>query len=112
MTHPLRRYCSADPTCPNRTNGGPCREHAVSVEHRRVNFQWRRLYRRAKWKHLRLRKLANDPFCEDCRENELTTAAVEVHHKIRPIDEAQFYDYENLRSLCTPCHSARTARGE
>jgi 5-methylcytosine-specific restriction protein A len=111
VTHPIRRYCPVQ-RCPNRTNGGPCREHAVAREHLRANFAWRRHYRRAPWKHLRRLVLSEEPFCTDCEAKGLVTPSLEIHHKQRPFTEAQFFDRLNLMALCTPCHSARTARGE
>jgi hypothetical protein len=52
-----------------------------------------RAYKHAAWKAIRVKKLAADPVCEFCG-----TAA--------PWDNR----WENLRSTCKPCHSARTIR--
>jgi 5-methylcytosine-specific restriction protein A len=59
------------------------------------------------WEKRRLRKLAADPLCEDCLERGDVTPANEVHHMD---GDATNGDYANLRSLCKPCHSKRTAR--
>jgi 5-methylcytosine-specific restriction protein A len=111
MTHPLRRYCPVQ-TCSNRTNGGLCREHSAAKDTARVNFEWRKLYRRSRWRHLRLQIITDQPFCPDCAAKQQITATGEVHHRIRPKSEAQFYDVDNLMALCRPCHAERTARGE
>lgn len=67
----------------------------------------------ARWRKLRLVKLGADPLCEDCLEQGITTAAVEVHHKLKVADRPDLrLDLENLLSLCTPHHARRTARGE
>jgi 5-methylcytosine-specific restriction protein A len=52
-----------------------------------------------------------DPCCEDCLPR--ITPAVDVHH-IRKIADAPELRLvmSNLMSLCKPCHSVRTARGE
>ena len=34
-----------------------------------------------RWKQLRAEKLRNNPICEVCETNDLSTLATEVHHK-------------------------------
>ena len=63
------------------------------------------------WKQLRAEKLRNNPICEECEANGLSTLATEVHH-ITPVESMthefgmkQFmFNYSNLISLCHPCH--------
>ena len=104
-------FCTV-PSCPNRTDGGRCAEHAVEKEHARFNYEWRRLYRNKRWKFTRQYVLNDDPNCADCTQQGRVTPSFEVHHKVRPLTEEQFYDRENLMALCKRCHAIRTARGE
>jgi len=46
-------------------------------------------------------KLANDPLCEKCMEQEIIKVAVLVHHVDK--DESNNED-ENLMSVCNDCH--------
>lgn len=71
-----------------------------------------RVYDRQRWKRLRLAKLRAVPLCEDCRQVGVVRAATVVDH-VRPVrlgGEA-FPPLSGLRSLCKPCHDAKTVRG-
>ena len=65
-----------------------------------------------RWKQLRAEKLRNNPICEVCETNDLSTLATEVHHKT-PVESVPhelgmrqlMVDYNNLQSLCHACHS-------
>lgn len=65
-----------------------------------------------KWKLLRTRKIQNNPICEVCEANGLSTPATEVHHKT-PVESVShelgmkqlMFSYDNLQSLCHSCHS-------
>jgi len=56
----------------------------------------------------RERQLATEPYCRDCRELDgIERPAAEVDH-IVPLADGGTNDDDNLRSLCRPCHAART----
>lgn len=69
------------------------------------------IYQDSRWKSLRLQKLKDNPVCELCDLEGKTSPTKEIHHKI-PFDismsqeqiEALAFDYDNLISLCIPCH--------
>ena len=65
-------------------------------------------YASTRWRKLRAYKLSQDPLCENCLKENRTTPAKEVHHitSVDPnnIDPEVCYDYDNLQSLCVPCH--------
>lgn len=76
----------------------------------RVDF-----YGSRRWRSFRVRKLANSPLCEDCLAAGRTTVAREIHHLVKLADDPHFVyatEYEWTTSLCKPCHSTRTSRGE
>ena len=66
-------------------------------------------YNTARWQRLRQRKLRDTPLCEACPG---FTMASHVDH-VHPISDGgpPFPGLDGLRSLCPPCHSAKTARG-
>jgi 5-methylcytosine-specific restriction protein A len=65
----------------------------------------------ADWKRLRADKIRACPFCEECEKHGHTTLAQHVHH-IQPRDTRPdlALSYDNLCSLCLPCHSAITKK--
>ena len=68
-------------------------------------------YNTSAWKQLRKVKLARDPMCEGCLPHRYTSASHVDHvHAISDGGPA-FPGLDGLRSLCLPCHSAKTARG-
>lgn len=71
-----------------------------------------RLYDR-RWRKRRRVKLLKDPLCEECKREGRLTLATDVDHVIpHRGDRRLFDDDDNLQSLCKPCHSKKTARGE
>lgn len=67
-----------------------------------------RFYDTREWRdRIRPGKLRMSPLCEDCLERDHPVAATEVDH----VDgDARNNEPRNLRSLCKPCHSVKTAR--
>ena len=63
-------------------------------------------YHTRAWLKLRLIKLAETPYCEDCHERGELVAASHVHHVVEIKDDwSRRLDIDNLRSLCHRCHS-------
>jgi 5-methylcytosine-specific restriction protein A len=72
-----------------------------------------RIYSSARWRRLRRQKLAASPLCEACRAEtgRVVVATVVDHRKPVRLGGDPFPPLSGLRSLCWPCHSAKTARG-
>lgn len=71
------------------------------------------LYRRQRWRKLRLRQLQAQPLCAFCLERGTYTQASVADHKIAHRgNETLFWDEENLQSLCKPCHDSEKQRDE
>ncbi len=65
-----------------------------------------KIYNSKKWKKVRERVLIRDNLmCKICRDNKLSTIAVEVHH-IQYLEHREdlAYDMDNLISICRKCH--------
>lgn len=87
--------------------------YPVSNEKMNAKGYYKKLITSQKWVKLRAEKVANNPLCESCLLDDITTPAEEVHH-IRPVESAPdrntmlllCFDYNNLQSLCSKCHKA------
>lgn len=64
-------------------------------------------YGRKAWKNTRMRKLRDQPWCEEEQKQGRLVLATEVHHKDG--DDTNDAD-ENLESLCKSCHSRHTVK--
>lgn len=72
-----------------------------------------RIYDTTAWQKLRRLKLDVDPVCEDCAAMGRVRIAVAVDHRIAVSQGGEpFPALDGLASLCTPCHSAKTVRGD
>lgn len=116
MSSVLLAYCR-EIGCPQKVPSGYCATHARLQERQRDNYAVRRWYRTAKWRHpvwgRRSVCLRTHPYCTDCLPRGIYTQATEVHHVVKHNgDPVKFWDQANLTSLCSPCHTIRTARGE
>ncbi len=81
-----------------------------------LHAPWRKLYKTARWRALRMVILTRDMFtCQwpSCGLMTADTSQLVVDHK-RPHrgDEALFWDERNLQCLCAPCHNSRKQRAE
>lgn len=71
----------------------------------------RRLRSTQRWQDLRLEKLKANPLCQICERKRLVVAALEVDHVIPLVDRMDLgFEWENLMSVCRPCHNRKTAR--
>jgi 5-methylcytosine-specific restriction enzyme A len=69
------------------------------------------VYQDPRWRRLRDQKLMDNPICELCEMKGRVTQTEEIHH-IKPFEiskgreelELLAFDYDNLISLCIPCH--------
>jgi hypothetical protein len=68
-------------------------------------------YCSAKWRKVRARKLAVDPFCSTCLLHGKMTPATDVDHleRVTGPNDPRFFLWEVLDSKCHSCHSRRTA---
>lgn len=95
------------------TRGARCPEHLRALQREADSFRpsaARRGYGHA-WRRIRLAHLRREPLCRFCGERGRTVAAAEVDHVVALADGGT-HVASNLRSLCTPCHSSRTARDQ
>ena len=114
MPNALLRACSGRPLCPNLVTAGRCKDCSRATEQRRGNYDVRRWYRTAAWRHVRERVLREEPFCPECEaETGRVVENTDVHHKRKHYgDRRLFFARENLEGLCHAHHSRHTARGE
>ena len=62
-----------------------------------------------RWKKLRRLILRSNPFCGECLKSGHHMPAIEVDHIIpHKGDKTNFYNEDNLKSLCKSCHSKKT----
>lgn len=101
--------------CPGRcgalTRGGRCPQCASQStqarEARRPVLSERGWYHTPRWKALRKRFLAEHPLCAcGCLKPADTVDHIRPHR----MDEALFFDWNNLQAMTAACHSAKTAR--
>lgn len=72
-----------------------------------------RMYRRVRWRKLRLLILGNEPFCRKCSEQDKIVEAKVVDHiqeiNINSSDELKYGEH-NLQPLCHSCHNSKTGK--
>jgi 5-methylcytosine-specific restriction protein A len=62
-------------------------------------------YHTQRWQRLRARFLAEHPVCVECKRPANTVDHKEPHR----MNEALFWDWDNLQGMCRQCHSRKTA---
>lgn len=71
-----------------------------------------RVYNLRAWAVARAQQLANEPLCRVCSALGKTTPAAEIDHIIPISQGGDWFNAENLQSLCKAHHSQKTARDE
>lgn len=101
------------PRCRTLNRGGCITCRRVSQQQYDRHREREPFYNSAAWLRARAQQLAEHPLCEDCIAENRTTAASEVHHRIKyKLRPDLGTSPENLASLCRSHHSRRTRRGE
>ncbi|MCG3134582.1 MAG: hypothetical protein HMLKMBBP_01896 [Planctomycetes bacterium] len=107
-------HACTSPGCPALVESGArCPEHerALRAEFDSLRPSAARRGYDAVWRRVRIAHLRREPLCRMCAEQRITTAATEVDHIVALADGGT-HAPSNLRSLCKPCHSRRTARDQ
>lgn len=105
MPHSAMRPCSY-PGCPTLVRSGRCAQHPYPDAH---DPESQKLYNTRRWKRIRARQLAKEPWCTACLEAGIFTVATECDHIVpHRGDPVKFYRGP-LQSLCHYCHSRKTA---
>jgi len=68
-----------------------------------------KLYHTTRWRKLRGWYIKNNPLCVMCKENNIIKEAYLVDHIQEVYDGGSMWDYNNLQSLCDPCHRSKTS---
>lgn len=109
----LPPHACAEPGCPERVPHGSarCPAHERARELRRGTAAARGYGR--EWQAYRRRFLAKHPLCVVCLAAGLTVAAAVVDHiRAHKGDQQLFWDPQNHRAVCKPCHDARVDEGD
>lgn len=76
-----------------------------------VRSKLQEFYQTSAWKKLRDDKLITHPWCASCLQRKRSVAAQEVDHVIPVRLRYELRNsLNNLQSLCSSCHSKKTAR--
>ncbi|SRR6266481_1824121 len=102
--------------CTALSDGPYCDAHKDvrrEYDQARSKDPFRRLYKTARWKTVRLIVLARDPVCQDgrlCEHRALSTVADHVIPARQWVALGNdFFDESNLRGSCKSCHDSKTA---
>lgn len=108
------RLCTY-PGCKNLTTSGRCQVHARSTRYHTspAAKESKQFLNSAAWLKLRVFKLSQTPWCEECEKHGKTKPATDVDHILPRHTHPQLkLSFPNLQSLCKECHGAKTRRGE
>lgn len=98
------RYCA-------KHKGNADKTYNREVRYNKDNIRYARFYASSQWKKLRLRKLAEQPLCEECLRQGYVRQATIVHHKEELKDNwDKRLDPDNLESICQECHNKKHKR--
>lgn len=104
---------------PSRLASAPPRLSSIGSGPDRLRLRdqtvhWRKWYKTARWRRLRMVILTRDLFtCCRCGELESKDRPMVADHKVpHRGDEALFWDEGNLQCMCKPCHDRHKQREE
>ena len=67
-------------------------------------------YNSSRWRNLRAYYIKRNPICVMCKANDKINTAYLVDHIKEVADGGGMWDYNNLQSLCDPCHRSKTSK--
>ena len=67
-------------------------------------------YNAPRWRNLRNAYRNENPICEECKRQGITTPMAIVDHIIPISKDGSAWDWKNLQSLCTPCHNSKSRK--
>lgn len=85
-------------------------EERKSTYSHHYNDKGQNLYSLYRWKKLRKHKVTLNPFCEHCWLVGIAKPVDEVDHIHEIEDGGEFWDIDNLQSLCRSCHETKTRK--
>ena len=94
------------PGCSTLVEHGRCKKHPPTFSR---DPEVKQLYNSQRWRTLRTRQLASEPWCRLCLVKSLYTAATEVDHITPHRGDADMFFAGPFQSLCESCHSRKTA---
>ena len=117
-----KRYCR-NAGCPNTTETRYCEKcvpkrqeynrYTKGLSDKYYNENKRdselaNFYTSTQWKEVRNNYILKHPMCQGCGQHK----AKVVDHILEIKDGGERYDYNNLQSLCYPCHNRKTANAK
>lgn len=94
------------PGCPTLVDGGRCAKHTPTFQR---DPAVKGLYNSKRWRTIRVRQLAREPWCRACLVEERYSPASDVDHIQAHRGDAAAFFAGPFQSLCKSCHSRKTA---